>query len=502
MVRPRPVVVLVLAVLAGLSQNPAHAEKDAAHASAPPSASASASAPVESIDRLAYKIAVSLEFDPETRIDARGQGFVLDAWQSMVDRFVGAPWKLSLIDEKSFRSRLDLDTMEPASFQELEGEFDKVWVIRVRREGPALVPIGREFDAATRRLGPTCRHLAKITPDLPRALLELARELFRPSAVVGEQSGGGVALTVRGASLRASGPIGQVVEAGTVFRPIRIVTLPGGEKRILDIPFTYLRVESLDGAVTRCAIDSALRDPLTRRYAQKNELLALGSKPGPHPTRLRFVTTPDKQPAAGYRLTARTLPDGQAREVGTTDREGRIVLEPGRSEGLLALRLLGGSAEPLVEFPLMPGESDRERVLPPFDPKALTITLETQLDSLRDRVLDLVAIRARLETRLKARFEGEDWDGAEATLKEYARLPSRETFAAQLARLKEDAAQLQVRNKTAVLTKSAQAQVAEVDGLIARYLDDEVFRAYADALTKARSDATDRAKAAAKGKKK
>src|SRR5205823_2005241 len=104
----------------------------------------------------------------------------------------------------------------------------------------------------------------------------------------------------------------------------------------------YLRVESLDGPVARCAIHSALRDPLTRRIAQKSTVVALGSAPGPHPTRLRFLTLPDKAPAAGYLVTARSLPDGQARDVGTTDREGRLVVQPGSSDGLLALRLLAG----------------------------------------------------------------------------------------------------------------------------------------------------------------
>src|SRR5262249_44448382 len=150
-----------------------------------------------------------------------------------------------------------------------------------------------------------------------------------------------------------------------------------------------------------------------------------GSKPGPYPTLLRFETRPDRTPAAGYRLTARPLPDGVESEVGTTDRDGRIVLPigTGATEGLLALRLLGGRVEPLIELPLMTGESSQERTLPPIDPMDATIALETQLDTLRDAIIDLVAVRARLEARLKARLEGEDWSGTEATLNEYARLP-------------------------------------------------------------------------------
>ena len=71
------------------------------------------------------------------------------------------------------------------------------------------------------------------------------------------------------------------------------------------------------------------------------------------------MTKPDQAPAAGYTLTARLVPDGQPRELGMTDRAGRIVLKPGFASGLVILRLLAGNVEPIVELPIMPGESVR-----------------------------------------------------------------------------------------------------------------------------------------------
>ena len=100
-----------------------------------------------------------------------------------------------------------------------------------------------------------------------------------------------------------------------------------------------------------------MRDPLSKRMTRPNSLAALGLKPGNTPLRLRFVTKPDQLPAAGYTLTARTVPDGQPRDLGMTDRAGRIVLQPGFADGLVILRLLAGTVEPMVELPIMPGES-------------------------------------------------------------------------------------------------------------------------------------------------
>ncbi len=467
-----------------------------------PAAKASGREVAPPIDRLAYKIQLHVAIDPETRLDFRRRAETLSAWTALVRRLVGAPWDVTIADEGSPLSRpgVTVESLGPDGMVGLAAGFDKVWAIRIGREGPGLSLSGREFDVMTRRLGPTHRLPAPFLPDLPRAIFELALEIFAPLAEVGEQSGGGVSITVRGASVPLASPAGRFATAGTVFQPLRLNPQPDGTIRVVEIPFSYLRVESVEGPVARCGIVSALRDPLTRRITRKTNLVALGVKPGEVPTRLRFVTRPDQAPAAGYVLTARTVPGGISREVGTTERDGRIVLGPRFADDLVVVRLLAGNSEPMVELPVMPGQTETERTIP-FDPKPLTVTLETRLDSLRDTVIDLIALRARLEARLKARADGEDWQGVEAALKEYGLLPARDTFLEQLTSLKGDAAKSQAETKTAVLTRTAQAQIAEVQSLIDRYLDDELFRAYADALgrSKALAAAPAEAKGAAKG---
>ena len=71
------------------------------------------------------------------------------------------------------------------------------------------------------------------------------------------------------------------------------------------------------------------------------------------------MTKPDH--GTGRRLypDGPAVPDGQPRELGMTDRAGRIVLKPGFADGLVILRSLAGNVEPMVELPIMPGESRR-----------------------------------------------------------------------------------------------------------------------------------------------
>ena len=101
-------------------------------------------------------------------------------------------------------------------------------------------------------------------------------------------------MKVQGGAITPASPFGAVVTKGTVFIPLRLVSLRDGKVQILRIPFTYLQVESVEGPVARCAIISPMRDPLSKRMARPNSLAALGLKPGNTPVKLRFVTKPDQ----------------------------------------------------------------------------------------------------------------------------------------------------------------------------------------------------------------
>lgn len=453
------------------------------------------------IDRQPYRIKAVFAYDPASRFDTARREALTHDWMTLVKRFVGTPWQVTIAENDPLSSLASApEHLVVESIAAGSDRFDKVWMIAVRGEGAGLSFTGREFDVITSRIGPLQRLVAPVVRDAPRVLFQFSLDVFSPYAEIGERFGKDVALIVQGASIPAATPVGRVVAPGTVFQPLRVVPQKQGKAIIRDIPYTFLRAESIEGSGAKSSVVSVYSDPFTKRVVQKSSLVALGVKPGKSPTRLRFLTAPDRAPAAGYVLTLKNYPEGVTREAGTTDREGRIVIDPSAADGLLVLRLLAGSAEPMIEFPLMPGMSPDEQVIPPFDPKPLTVTLETRLDSLRDNVIDLVAVRARLEARMKARFEGEDWTGLEESLKEFRNLTPRATFADELARLKEDAARQQATTKKAVLTKTAQAQLADLQSLIERYLDDDVFKAFSDALEQVKSESTAKKKAATKRK--
>ena len=71
-------------------------------------------------------------------------------------------------------------------------------------------------------------------------------------------------------------------------------------------------------------------------------------------------------------------------------------------------------------------------------------------------------------------------------------------YADRLAKLKDEAAKQQAQSKTEVLSKNLQARFNELQALIDRYLDDDAFTAYSEAVERKRAERSE----AAKGKPK
>lgn len=488
---------LQLGTAAAVAPEVSASPRPKATAIAPAAPASTPQPPAGPPERQPYRIEVHLAVDPETRLDTLRQAELVREWRTLITRFVGPPWDVSFRTTPSPLAGLSIESLTAERCEELGKAFDKVWIIRIGLEpssGGFLIA-GREYDVVTRRLGPVQSKRSVVDAELPRSLLGFSLELFNPVAVISGEEGGKALLTVRGAMLPPASPIGAVSAPGTVFIPLRITTSRDGKPLILRIPFTYLRVESITGAVARCEFVKGISDPLYKGWPRPFSFAAIGIKPGDTPVKLRFVTRKEKMevPAAGYLVTTRDVPDGAPRDVGVTDRAGRIAIRPQFARGLVMVRLLAGSVEPLFDAPMMAGESTDERVIPvQLLPRA--VTLETQLQALRDEVVDMVAIRARLEARMKARLDGEDWEGLAETLKEFQALGSREVPAGRLKSLKEQAQKEQVETKTPILTRTASAKVDELQALIDRYLDDDEYNAYVEALAQGKQGAVDQAK--------
>ena len=276
-------------------------------------------------------------FDPATRVDAARRSAVVAEWMALVRRFVGDPWAIEVVMGKDPLSALPIESVKADAAEGAgrigrqglgdpgpslgQGIASKAESWTPRRAGWARSTAARSSTRSTLRAGCSCSR-SRSSPRRPTSA-------SRRPAASRSWSGAG--------SLPAASPVGEVAPVGSMFRAIRIFQKPeGSTQEVREVPYSYFRVQRLDGPVVHCQIIRGVGDPLTNRYARKNKLVALGIKPASAPTRLRFLLKGDRQPATGYRLIARTIPPGQKPiEVGTTDREGRIVLPAGFASGLV-----------------------------------------------------------------------------------------------------------------------------------------------------------------------
>ncbi|MFO0957230.1 MAG: hypothetical protein U0800_07145 [Isosphaeraceae bacterium] len=101
----------------------------------------------------------------------------------------------------------------------------------------------------------------------------------------------------------------------------------------------------------------------------------------------------------------------------------------------------------------MPGEWVEEKVVP-VDPLNKTVAIDTQLNAMRDQIVDLIAIRTRMNAGEPAP-EGGFWDDIPGMLEEVRKYPNREQYAERLARIKDDAGREQGEIRKVILTRHA-----------------------------------------------
>ena len=295
---------------------------------------------------------------------------------------------------------------------------------RRRRIPRRCVFTGREYDTATRRLGPLQEHTAFVLADAPRALLQFTLDLFSPTALITGQEGGRALLLIRGASVPPASELGRVVSKGRVFIPLRLVNVKGNDDRhsedSLHLPASRIPGGSrcpLRDRGAPCATRSPSVSPAPTRWRR------WGSSRAAAPSRFRFFTRADNGPAAGYTLTARAVPEGLPHELGMTDRAGQDRRSSRDSpRGWSSSGWWPATSEPMVEFPVMPGESVRGAGHPDRSQAA-------------DRGLPGSARRhprrggrpggpaGEAREADGGRLQGEDLAGVEQGLKEYALLP-------------------------------------------------------------------------------
>lgn len=356
------------------------------------------------------------------------------AWELLISRAPN-PWAFRLpgIIENPEGHR------EFSELPELKHD-DKLMVVCLKTTGGLIHCSVREFDILTQQWGALGRRDVAQWTQLDGSVYDLVATAFMPLARVDRVDvNNNVFMQARAVNLcrraeeNEEGEWELVDNSGSpvwvrdddMFLPIiRRVGRDGKLDKLAPVEFTFLTINSVDGADVEATVQSSTRAPLAGRTSNRAQKLALVIRPPAENTTLTLVSRNDENKALeGFEVYSRRI--GAEKEeaseyLGQTNWRGQISIPP--SENGLRVIFIKRGSRALKKIPIMPGLYDQLKTTLPNDEARLYA--EGIIKGLRSEVLNLVAQRAVYEEQIEIRLNRNDIEGAKDMLGKYRTLPT------------------------------------------------------------------------------
>ncbi len=352
---------------------------------------------------------------------------------------------------------------------DLASNKDKLLLATVRTGSDGLELAVREFDRYVQRWSATRRRQSRQESYIPEQLFSLVYHTFSQLARVELDSKDPhrVLLKPRAAALpRGAGSV-IVAKVGDVFLPILRRTTRSGELEKKDgvqiVPWTYIEVSEVKGNMIICRIESARRGPIIVRRQGRIEPVAIAIRCDPDSLTLRLHsrTVADK-PLVGYEVFSQTPGDETLARVGLTDAAGQISIPPGKMSVQILYVKHGGQL--FARIPAMAGLKNFIDISLPDDDARLAA--EASLAAVREDLIDVVARRNILISRVRQKIEKKDYGAAQELIRALDDLPGRPQFNLTLAN-----AARSLRSDDPQMQKRIDKLFESTQTLVAQYLD-------------------------------
>jgi hypothetical protein len=334
-----------------------------------------------------------------------------------------------------------LDRLTPdfvaAAADRLDLESDKLYLVALLwREGMPLARV-RELDGRSRQLGPIIEHSCPTIAVLSSTLWDAVAESFTPLARIEQVEERKMSARLRAGGLITDSASWAMVEPGMVLRPIVRRNDRSGQPAkggIQAVPWTFLVVDERRDALLECTVRSGYRAAIPSRGGMRLERLALLVRPRHEATRLMLRSRSDAAKAlVGYEVHRRALGEEETQLLGVTDRHGSVVLPGG--DGTLETLIVKSGKQLLARLPVVPGYEETMTANIVDDDGRLAA--EGLVSALSSRVLDLVARREILASRIRARIKDGKIDEAQKLLTDFRRLETRSDLNRDLDRYRQ-----------------------------------------------------------------
>lgn len=321
--------------------------------------------------------------------------------------------------------------------------WDKLIVITIREDLTGFTVAGREADRLLQRVGEEQTLAVASESRIAEAVFALICDLFSPVATfeVDRATGEAATLSLRGSQLPARDGAPDWVEPGDVLLPILRRTNREGEvveDGIQEAPWTYFQVSGPadENGLFPATIASHTRKPFGIRRRGRVDYYAVLLHPTSESTEvyLHAREQPD-QPLSGYNAFVQDGDKDERSPIGASDAGGLLTIE--RGESPIQMVFIKSGSQVVAKAPV-PAGATRRVTIPLLDERT-RLEAEAKLSLLKEELIDLVARRNILASRIEALIEQGQRDEARKLLAELDGMEGRAQFNQKLVRAQQQA---------------------------------------------------------------
>jgi hypothetical protein len=381
-----------------------------------------------------YRIRVLLAVAAKPELTERLVEHVRAVVTERADSSIGSSWDLYVESAPSalqtpMLASLDAMTFESLPPELLDGGDDKAILLAIDFRNGDYVVGARDFDLRCRlNTAAVFRRVADratLGDEAFRAVAAAFAPLAQIESDPDKQDKARFKLRLRAAALPLADPTLTAVRPGDVFRgAIRFNDRDGKLRKLMPLDWTFLTVQEVNGSELAVNLHTGLRSPLSGRRRGRAEQLALLTRPpgGSTQLQLRSRALPGKpgssRPLAGYEIYSHPADSPTTTLLGRTDGRGELTVPADASP--LRVLLVKHGGETMARLPIMPGLLPFAHAEVPDDDARLAA--EGQVTGLQENLIELVANRAVLMVRIRARMRDGKLDEAKQLMEELRKL--------------------------------------------------------------------------------
>lgn len=305
-------------------------------------------------------------------------------------------------------------------------KLDKLFLATVHFERQTFHVTVREFDCLLTHLSATSRLTTnQLSQVLPHATQSIAN-VFSPVVRI-ERAADGVAKTrLRAAALMQRSDAPGSLRTGDILLPYDRRVQSSGKadpKNIRPVDWTYLQVPAeLQVGMQPLDIISGYRQPFRSKRSRRQQQYAIRTRPATKQTVIRLLSRSEKVPLAGYEIHEKG--EDITEFLGYTNWLGELAVQ--RSGTGIRMLLVRSGTRVLAKLPIVPGL--RDEVIAYLRDDRLRVEADGFLSGVQMGIIDLVARRESLTTRIRNRIADRDFEAAERLLDELRDLPTQDDF--------------------------------------------------------------------------